>query len=188
MNTIRLKLLVLGTTAMLGSTLAQAAEVSTISFSDIGSGAYNPGPYPSNGTSFTSGDLINNSDGTGLFAGLETQLFGSESFAVATGTSFSFGNATFGSFTSTSITLDSSSDTSATYDILGDYSSGSFDGGQEVNDPASFVITFTSDGDTISDSATFSIPAVEPTPEPTTLALLGVGMGGVWVRLRRRAA
>lgn len=57
-----------------------------------------------------------------------------------------------------------------------------------MNDPASFVITFTSDGDTISDSATFSIPAVEPTPEPTTLALLGVGMGGVWVRLRRRAA
>lgn len=139
-------------------------------------------------TSFTLGEVVNNSDGQGIFAGLGTQLFGSVSFSTLTPTSFHLNNPVFGTFDSTQIYLVSQGVGTITYNILGTYNSGTFDGGVIVNDPASYTLNLNQNppgNGNIADSATFSIP---PVPEPGSLALLGTGVGAVLVHLRRRNA
>jgi len=173
-------------------TAAQAtpSPVGSIGFADIGSPAVSPGDDITTASIYNIGELLNLTDGTRDFAGLNVNLFGSVSFDINNPTSFSFSNPTFGSFNSTVIDLYSQGVNSITYDILGSYNSGTFDGGTIVDVPASFLITFSQvggPGKNIADSATFSIPPVAPAPEPTTLAMSAVGglMGLVAYRRRK---
>ncbi len=175
-------------TLVSGFGISAQAQVGSISFSDIGTTTASPSGDINTATSYTLGEVINNSDGTGVFAGLGSQLFGSVTFSPQTANSFNFSNPVFGSFASTSIYVVSQAAGTITYNILGTYNSGSFDGGTIVNDPASYTLNFNQNPPStgsIGDSATFSIP---PVPEPGSVALLGMGVGAVLVHLRRRIA
>ena len=185
---MKINKIALVTLASIACTAAQAQ--STLTFSDIGSPAASPTGNINTATSFTLGEVINNADGAGSFAGLGTQLFGTVTFSTSSATSFHLNNPTFGTFDSTQIQLALAAPGTVKYNILGIYNSGSFDGGTTFNQPASYTITFTqspiSTGN-IADSSIFSIPPVA-VPEPGSLALLGMGVGAAWVQFRRRNA
>jgi PEP-CTERM motif-containing protein len=180
---MKLKITLLIAMAIAMTTIAQA-QTGTLGLVDVSTPSVGPGTDINSATTYTIGDLASFSDSTGIFAGLSSQIYGPVTFEPGIGDSFSFGSSVFGTFTSTSITLETSSQGFVSLHILGDYTSGSFDGDAVVNKPVSVDYSFTQnpviDGG-ISDSGEFSIPP-SSVPEPASLALLG--MGGIAACMR----
>lgn len=189
---MKLRTITLTVMATAVATLTQAQDgVGTISFVEGGTPSISPGTSINEATSFTIGKLVYLSDSTGYFASVpDDQNFGPTTFTLNIDTSFSFNNPVFGSFTSTSITVETSTPGFLNLHILGNYTSGSFDAYAIVADPASVDYTFTQNPPAtggISDAGVLSIPPTA-TPEPGSLALLGVGATALCVHLRRRQA
>jgi hypothetical protein len=189
---MKLKTIALAAMATAVATVAQAQGfVGTIGLLDIGTPSASPGPDFNGATSYTIGNLASFTDTTGVFTSLTDQDYGPVSFSLANGNSLSFSSPEFGTFSSTSITVETSVEGFVGLHILGDYTSGTFDGGAIVDDPASFDLSFTQNppgsGGAI-DSGVFSIPP-SVVPEPSTTALMVVGAAGALCKyLRRRKA
>jgi hypothetical protein len=183
---LKLKTIALAAMATIMATVAHA-QTGTVGLIDIGTPSVTPGPDINGATTYTIGDLASFSDTTGIFVGMAAQIYGSVTFNPSVGNSFSYSAPVFGSFTSTSITLVTSTEGFVNIHILGDYTGGSFDP-SIVNDPASVDFSFTQNPagtGGISDSGVFSIPPTAPTPEPGSLALLGVGASALYLRRRK---
>ena len=169
---------------------AAQAQSGTLGLVDITTPSVAPGNDINGAATYTIGDFASFSDSTALFTGLQSQTYGTVTFSPGVGTSFSFGSPSFGNFKSTSIVMENSSQGFVSIQILGDYNSGSFDGGAIVNDPASVDLSFTQDpiiNGGISDSGEISI-LPSAVPEPGSLPLLGAGAGVLGMHLRRRKA
>ena len=185
---MRINKIALVTLASIACTAAQAQ--SSLTFSDVGSPAATTTGNINTDTSFSLGEVLNNADGLGSFAGLGTQLFGTVTFSTLSDNSFHLYNPVFGTFDSTQIQKVLNAPGTVKYYILGVFNSGSFDGGTTLNLPASYTLTLTQspiNTGSIADSGIFSIPP-QPVPEPGSLALLGMGVGAAWGQFRRRNA
>jgi len=190
-NNMKLKSLAFASMTIAVVTVARA-QTGTLGLVDITTPTVSPGTDINGATTYSIGDLASFSNESGFLTGLPSQNYGAVSFQPAVGSSFSFGSAMFGTFTSTAITLETSTAGFQSMHILGDYSSGSFDNHAVVNDSASVDLSFAQNPIAtggISDSAVFSVPATV-IPEPTSLAMVGVGVGTLSLRvgLRRRQA
>jgi hypothetical protein len=170
------------------------AQVSTVGLTDIGyPTTVSPGPDIYGASTYSTANLLAFGalgDNTGVFVGLPLQAFGALTINPSLANSLDFGNSVFGYFVSTSITVESAAEGSVSIQILGNYRSGSFDGEAIVNNPASLDLTFTQSPvgtGAIADSGVFSTTPTA-TPEPGSLALLGVGATALCVHLRRRKA
>ena len=164
------------------------AQTGTLGLVDITTPTVSPGTDINGATTYNIGDLASFSNASGFLTGLPFQNYGAVSFQPAVGNSFSFGDTAFGTFTSSAITLETSTAGFQSIHILGDYSSGTFDSHAVVNDPASVDLSFAQNPIAtggISDSAVFTVPATV-IPEPTSLAMVGVGLGALFIRLRPR--
>jgi len=115
---------------------------------------------------------------------------------LAAPTAFRVSNTAFGTFTSTSIVQLFSSilpgaEVRAFY-VLGSFTGGTNFGAGSASTPASFTVSFTQSTtggvSSFSDSSTLSIPPAS-VPEPTSVAMLGLGLAGVagYTARRRRA-
>lgn len=172
------------------ATAVHATPVGSIGFSGLGAATISPGNDITTASVYNISLMLNVSE-TGYFSSMPiAQAFGPLSLDINNPASFSLINPAFGSFSSSVIQLYSQDSDSIAYDVVGLYNSGSFDGSQIANEPASFLITFSQaggPGNPIFDSASFSIPPVAPAPEPTTLAMAAVGglMGLVAYRRRK---
>jgi PEP-CTERM motif len=142
-------------------------------------------------------------DGSSTGTAMGTQSFGGASGltftlnpggGIAANTTLSFSSGVFGTFTST-MSQETSSTGSPTaavsYTFEGNWTGGSvLAAGFASPTAASLVISFTQAANgAISDSASFSVPPTLLTPEPSTIALAGVGaLGFIGYGLRRRKA
>jgi len=173
--------------------LSQATDVragSTLGLADTGAPTVNTGNI-NTATIFNIGDLVSTAAQSGFFVGLPAQTFGAVTFNDTLPGSLAFSSGPFGSFTSTSITEISNVPGAVAFFVLGNYVAGSYD--SEVSGAASFTISFTQTPPStggISDSGSFSTPPAPFVPEPTSMALLGIGMTGFFAfrRLFRRTA
>ncbi len=146
------------------------------------------------GTSFVVQTLVTTQSGSGYFAfsgTAATQLFSNVTIDLAATPGVLFGNADFGTFSLQSISEETSGPNFRSFLVLGDYVGGTL-GGPVVPSPApaEFRISFNQaagGGGTISSNATMAFVAV---PEPSTIALIGIGGLAIVARLarRRRAA
>ena len=171
---MKIKILALGGLASVLATVAHA-QSGSLSLYDTTSPSFSGGNDITNAVGFTINNYISNTQGIGIFTGLASQDFGSVTFSTANGSSLTFGDASFGTFASSQIIRSSIAVGAISYNVLGSYTSGTFDGGAISGQPAILTISFTetpSQNGSVSDSATFSTP---PIPEPTTLALTGMG-------------
>jgi len=188
---------------LFGTPQARAALVGTQGFDDSGSPTATPNDITL-ATTFNIGDFGSTLGQTGIFVGMPKQDIGAISFNVTPvlhvpfpNSSFTFTNAVFGTFTSTEIELTSvvtGTNASVSYTIEGNWTTGSI-----APPPSTVAATMTfsatqtgGPGKAISDSATFTVPAIPLTtvPEPSSMVLLVVGaMGGLgaWWRKRRQA-
>jgi hypothetical protein len=186
---MKLKTIALAAMATIVATVAHA-QTGTVGFTEIGTPSVTPGTDINGATTFTIGDLASFGNTTGVFTGMANQTYGAVTFNPSVGNSLSFGTTAFGNFTSTSIQMITSSIGFVSIHVLGNYNGGTFDP-TIVNDPSSVDISFTQDPihtGGISDNSVLSIPPSTPTPEPGSLALLGLGASALCVRLRRRKA
>jgi len=176
-----------------GITTSQADSVGSLGFSDIGPPYVRPTNNINTATQFTIGSLVTTTASSGIFAGLPTQILGSQTFDITNPASLSFGNSVLGQFQSTSITEISNSAGQVAFSIIGNFTGGSFTGATTPNPaPADFTISFTqtpAGTGSISDSATMSIPAtLAAVPEPASVMLVGLGLVSVGVvGLRRKS-
>jgi len=173
----------------------KADSVGTQVFTDLGT-AQADGSATGNintATTFTVGDLVSTMASTGVFAGLPTQNFGPVTFDSTNPTSLNFGNSVFGSFNSTSITQTTNTFGFVSFYVLGNLTGGSFFD-PDTNPltpnpaPAAFRISFNQTPENvggISNSSTLAIPP-NPVPEPSSIALVGMGLLAVGVATRRR--
>jgi hypothetical protein len=146
------------------------------------------------GTSFVVQTLVTTQSGTGYFAfsgTAATQFFSNVTIDLAATPGPLFGNADFGTFSLQSIAEETSGANFRSFLVIGDYVGGTL-GGPVVPSPApaEFRITFNQsggEGGTISSNATMAFVAV---PEPSTMALIGIGGLAIAARLvqRRRSA
>jgi hypothetical protein len=188
---IRIKMVaVVATLLLLTGAQSQAGFIGTLGFVDIGSPTANTGNI-NTATSFTLGNFLS-TVGTGALAGLPSQSFGSPTFSTSGSIPFSITSASFGTFTSTSIVLLSSGVGTISFGFLGNWTPGTYVGGGATT-AASLTISFTqtpANTGQIGDSATFSVPPAFSVPEPASIAMVVMGLGGVFAvrRYRRRAA
>lgn len=184
--------------SLFGSSAAWAGPIGTQGLADIGTPAAGGSPTGNinTATSFTIGELISTGANTGVFNGMPTQVFGSDTFTLGANGSFSITSAVFGTFTSTSIVEASNVPGVVGIYVLGEYTPGSYvtgfgSGPFLASVTLSFTQTPAGAGGSISDSGTFSVPAAPPpsaAPEPASFVLLGLGaVGMVGYRRYRRA-
>jgi hypothetical protein len=173
------------------------AQTGSIGFTDAGSPSANNTDI-SQATAFTIGDLQSQTGSSlrNVFAGSIALNnggagldFGPVSFSLSGPTSdLDFANSVFGIFDCQQIYVIGSIP-GALIDVraVGTYTSGSWDFDAIQGEAASIDIVFSQNGvgSALSDSGSFSIPAV---PEPGSVALLGMGATGLCVYLRRRKA
>ena len=173
------------------------AAFSTVGFVDLGNPTVNGSDLVSS-TVFTIGDLVSKkTSDTNLFAGTPSTDFGTLTIDTAHPTNFMFTDPAFGTFHATSAVIFGAAISAPGVESLSIYVLGTFVAGTSNSGalgggsaPASFTISFTQNGSSYNDSSLLSIPpASSPVPEPSSMALVVVGLGGVFAvrRARRRA-
>lgn len=139
----------------------------------------------STATVFSSNWKTNNSQ-TGVFLAFPNYNFSNIVFDKNVGTSFVVTDAGFGTFASSSITQSASGPGFANFDIVGDFTAGS---NPSASGPALFRVGFTQTpaelGGAISASGTLAVFSAS-VPEPSTMALMGLGGAGLMVGAYRR--
>lgn len=203
---LRSFLLTLAATAILvcptGTVFAGSVPVGTQGFADLGTplaGGSATGDI-NTATSFTIGDLLSNTSGTGILAGMAKQDFGAVTFDTTSATSLTFGNSVFGTFASTNIDEYTNKAGTVAFYVTGTWKPGTYNNNDTTftSGPytASFTISFTQTpagaGGAISDSATFSVPpsGTPGVPEPASIVmgLTGLVIGGLAYGRHRRQA
>lgn len=137
-------------------------------------------------TIFTSNWKTNNSQ-SGMFVAFPNYNFSNIVFDKNVGTSFVVTDAGFGTFASTSITQSASGNGFANFDIVGNFTAGT---NPSTSGPALFSVGFTQTpamiGGAISASGTLAVFSATSVPEPSTMALMGLGGCGLIVGAYRR--
>jgi hypothetical protein len=167
-----------------------SAQTGSIGFYDAAGGVTDSDSNLALATTFTIGDFNSNKSPKGVFTPSSLQSgvdFGTYTFSLTNPAGLDINNTVFGTFTCTGISV-IGIPTSSEIELaaIGYYSSGSWDEGAPIiHESASFDISFVDNG-SVSDGASFSIPAA--VPEPGSLALLGMGATALSLGLRRRKA
>ena len=176
-------LCVAGTLILSGVGQASAGLIGTQGFFTDGNPTVDTGII-STATIFSSNWKTNNSQ-SGIFAAFPNYNFSNIVFDKNVGTSFVITDAGFGTFASTSITQSASGNDFANFDIVGNFTQGT---NPSASGPALFSVGFTQTpaefGGAISASGTLAVYSA--VPEPSTLALIGLGSCGLIVSVYRR--
>jgi hypothetical protein len=183
-SAVALSAALLGTVAQAGPIVGSDAFTQQNS---IAIGALPPGSNVNNATSFTNIALSSNTPSSGdflTFVPNNTDVNSGVTVPVASGpSSFSFGDAAFGTFTATTETVIFQGSGFANLSFTGTFVPGTLFPASITSNSAIFQIAFTQSGTSITDAASITTPA--GVPEPTSMALLGIGITG-FLAFRRR--
>jgi len=153
------------------------------------------------GTTVTNFNFLSGADAFSGLAPVTTTLFaGTKNFDVVgstIGDSYTFTDAVYGTFVGTITNELTSGDLGAatgvanlTYSFIGTFTPGSssfYEGDNTTLSNASFQITFgRTAGGTVSASWSLDTAGSSPVPEPTSIAIFGLGAAGLAVRRFRR--
>jgi len=157
-----------------------AAVIGSQAFADVG----NPTLVGSNdintATGFNFGSLQTTTSRTGGFTALAAgQVLTSTTFSPTSPTTFSVGNTVFGTFTGTSASLLPSTSTNQNYLIVGNFTPGTAFGTPNVPQLASLTVSFTQNGGP--GSAISASASLSTVPEPTSVAMMGLGVAGLGI-------
>lgn len=170
------------------------SQTGSQSFTNLGSATAGPTTDINDSTNFTIGKLITTKSSSGFFTGLSRQTFSPISFSISNPNSLQFGTTEFGTFASTKIRQLSNDPLvgSRSFWIEGTFTQGTF-GTPLYPNPmlANLTLSFNQTagaGTSISVNATLDFAAIQPVPEPSTVALATVALGTaglVWLRRGR---